>query len=145
MASAMTKWIGTVAQMSTMLGSIPRQCRIFLGQPYFAPGTTPNIVLHAQRDTRPVMGLHLGHGNHEVCVEHCARQPNVPQACVVCTELGFDQLVAIEVNERNAAAHRAGFGTRFRKAPARCRVGVPGLQPRRRKRHQAAGSIPRRQ
>ena len=32
----------TVAQMSTMLGSIPRQCRIFLGQPYFAPGTTPN-------------------------------------------------------------------------------------------------------
>ena len=42
-ASAMTKWIGTVATRSTMLCWMPRQCSRFFGHPYFTLGTTPNM------------------------------------------------------------------------------------------------------
>src|SRR5258707_15685787 len=41
--SAMTKCIGAVAQISRMLRWMPFQCRTFLGQPYFVPGSTPNM------------------------------------------------------------------------------------------------------
>jgi len=41
-APLVAECFATVAQISTMLDSIPRQCNMFLGQPYLAPGITPN-------------------------------------------------------------------------------------------------------
>jgi hypothetical protein len=40
---AMTKCMGAVAQISRMLRWMPFQCRTFLGQPYFVPGSIPNM------------------------------------------------------------------------------------------------------
>ncbi len=42
-ASAITKLMGTVAQTSRMLCWMPLQWRMFFGQPYLLPGTTPNM------------------------------------------------------------------------------------------------------
>src|SRR5262245_594198 len=65
------------------------------------PGHNAKHVLHAERDTGPVVGLHLRHGYDEIRHQDCSREPQVTKTGIVCLELCFDEFVAIEIDEGN--------------------------------------------
>ena len=95
----MTKCTGAVAQISRMLRWMPFQCRTFLGQPYFVPGTTPNMFFMLKRNASPVVGLDLRHRHDEVRVEYSPRQPQVLQTRVGGPRWHFEQFVAVQIDE----------------------------------------------
>jgi hypothetical protein len=45
------------------------------------------------------MGLYFGHRDDEVMADHCAWEPKMAQAGVVCAELDLNHLIAVEVNK----------------------------------------------
>src|SRR5882724_1513991 len=58
-------------------------------------------VLHAECDARPVMRLNLRHGNDKIGCEDRAGQPQGLHSGVAREQAPFEELVTIQVHERN--------------------------------------------
>ena len=56
-------------------------------------------VLERQRHAAPVMGLHLGHRNHQVRLQHRQRQPQLPELGVARPQTAARDLRHVEVHE----------------------------------------------
>ncbi len=69
-----------------------------------APRHNAEHVLHAERDSGPMVCFDLGHGHDEVGRKHCPRQPQVIEPGVVRPCSHFDQFVAIQINESELLA-----------------------------------------
>src|SRR6267378_4612174 len=63
-------------------------------------------VLHAERDSGPMMRFHFRHGDDEVRLENGSWKPQVPKPGIVGLNLRFDQLVTIEIHERDIAMRK---------------------------------------
>ena len=60
-------------------------------------------IFHAQCDSGPVMRFHFRHGYDEIGRKNSSGQPEVAQAGIVGLKLGFDEVVAIQINELDLA------------------------------------------
>jgi len=74
-----------------------------LGPAVTASRNDSEHVFHAQRSSGPVMRLHLWHGYDEIGRENSSGQPEMAQAGIVGLKLGFDEGVAIQIDEMDLA------------------------------------------
>ena len=84
-----------------------------LGPAVTASRNDSEHVFHAQRNPGPVMRLHLWHGYDEIGRKNSSGQPEVAQAGIVGLKLGFDEVVAIQIDELDLAMQKLIGETRF--------------------------------
>ena len=63
-------------------------------------------VFHAEGDARPMVGFHFRHGHNEIRCQNGSWKPQVTEAGIVRLKLGFDQVVAIEIDELDFALRK---------------------------------------
>ena len=70
------------------------------------PGNDAEHVFHAECDSGPVVCFHFRHRHDEVRCQNGSWKPQMTEVGIIRLKLGFDQVVAIEIDEADFAVRK---------------------------------------